>query len=132
VPGGSDPGGAVHVDPDVALVGDDRLAGVEPHADADRSVSQRRLRGGGGRDRVGCARERDEERVSLGVHLDAAVSRKRFAQHAAMLAQQIRVPLAVLVQQPSRSLDVGEEKGDGSAGKVAHVPMMRSSARMCM
>ena len=110
VPGGGDPRRAVDVDPDVALVGHDRLARVEPHADADRPVAERRLPVGGGGDRVGGARERDEERVALRVHLDAAVPRESLAQHTAVLAQQLRVALAVLVQQPRRALDVREQE----------------------
>ena len=125
VPGGSDPRRAVDVDPEVALLGYDRLARVEPHADADRSVAERRLAVGGGGDRVGGARERDEERVALRVHLDAAVPRKGLAQHTAVLAQQLRVALAVLVQQLRRALDVREEERHCSAGKVAHTPMIQ-------
>ena len=37
---------------------------------------------GRGGERVGRAREGDEERVALRVHLDAAVPRERLAQHA--------------------------------------------------
>ena len=48
VPGGSDARRAVDVDPDVALVGHDGLARVEPHADADRPAAKRRLPIGGG------------------------------------------------------------------------------------
>ena len=76
MPGGGDARRAVDVDPDVALLGHDRLARVEPHAHADRPAAERRLPVGGGRDRVGGARERDEERVALRVHLDAAVPRE--------------------------------------------------------
>ena len=126
VPGGGDPRRAVDVDPDVALVGHDRLARVEPHADADRSVAERRLPVGGGGDRVGCARERDEERVALRVHLDAAVPRKRLPQHTTVLAQQLRVALAVLVQQPRRALDVREEERHCPAGKSLGTPGVSS------
>ena len=91
VPGGGDPRGTVDVDPDVALLGYDRLARVEPHAHADRPAAERSLPVGGGRDRVGGARERDEERVPLRVHLDAAVPRKGLPQDAAVPAQQLRV-----------------------------------------
>ena len=114
VPGRGDPRRAMDVDPDVALVGDDRLARVEPHADADRPVVERRLAVGGGGERVRCARERDEERVALRVHLDAAVPRERLAQDAPVLGQQVRVPVAVLVQQPRRAFDVREEERDGA------------------
>ena len=124
VPGGGDPRRAVDVDPDVALVGHDRLARVEPHPHADRPAAERSLPVGGGRDRVGGARERDEERVPLRVHLDTAVPRKGLPQDAAVLAQQLRVAVAVLLQQSRRALDVGEEEGHCSAGKIAHARMI--------
>ena len=118
VPGGGDARRAVDVDPDVALLGYDRLARVEPHAHADRPAAERCLPIGGGRDRVGGARERDEERVALRVHLDAAVPRKGLPQHTTVLAQQLRVALAVLVQQPRRALDVREEERHCPRGEV--------------
>ena len=80
VPGGGDPRRTVDVHPDVALVGHDGLARVQPHANADRSVAKRRLPVRGGADRVGGARERDEERIALRVHLDAAVPREGLPQ----------------------------------------------------
>ncbi len=54
--------------------GDDRLPRVDAHPDADgpvRKASLGRARRGHG---IGGARERDEERVALRVHLDAAVA----------------------------------------------------------
>ena len=71
VRGGRDAGGAVDVHPDVSLVGDDRLAGVEAHADADRAGLERSARVAGRGHGVRRPREGDEERVALGVDLDA-------------------------------------------------------------
>ena len=71
VSSGGDPRGAVHVDPDVALVGDDGLAGVNSHADADRAVRKRAAGLVRRRYSIGSAREGHEESVSLGVDLDA-------------------------------------------------------------
>jgi hypothetical protein len=68
-----DPCRLVHVGPDVALVGDERRAHVQPDANADRAGFE------AGPDRRRCSersrsgREGDEECVSLRVDLDAAV-----------------------------------------------------------
>ena len=71
-------------------------------------------------------REGDEEGVALRVDLDAAVSLERVAQDAAVLGQRVRVALrAELVEKPRRALDVGEEKGDGAARKLAHAASLR-------
>ena len=62
-----------------------------------------------------------EERVSLRVHLDAAVGSKRLADHPAVLGERLRVRLrAELVQQFRRALDVGEQEGDGAGRKITH------------
>ena len=119
VPGGGDPRRPVDVDADVALLGYDRLAGVEPHAHADRPAAERRLPVGGGRDRLGGARERDEERVALRVHLDAAVPCESLPQHTTVLAQQLaRNASPMLVQQPRRPLDVREQERHGPRRQV--------------
>ena len=73
VRGGRDPRCSVDVYADVALVGHERLAGVNAHPDADRPGLERPLRLDRGGDGVGGPRERDEERVALRVHLDAVV-----------------------------------------------------------
>ena len=79
VPGGADPRRAHDVQPDVALVADGRLAGVQPHPHADlrvlgpRVVAQRALGRDGRLDGGAGAREREEERVALRVHLRAAL-----------------------------------------------------------
>jgi hypothetical protein len=41
-----------------------------------------------------------------------------------MLAERVGVAVTELVQQLRRALDVGEEEGDGSAGKLAHRAMI--------
>ena len=89
--GRGDARGAVDVDADVALVGHERLAGVDPHAHADRAALERVARLGGGGDRVGGAREGDEEGVALRVDLDAAVRGERLPQRAAVLGEELRV-----------------------------------------
>ena len=118
-----DPGGAVDVGADVALVRQQRRARVNAHPHRDR---QRRLGFLRGRQRTRRGRERDEERIALRVDLDAAVPRERVAQDASMLGERLRVlRLAELVQQPRRALDVGEEEGDGAGRELAHPSMIR-------
>jgi hypothetical protein len=112
VSGAGDSRRAVDVDADVALLGHDRLAGVEAHANADRPGPERVVglnrRGNG----AGGSRERDEERVTLRIYLDACVSRERLPQCSSVLGEEIHVASAVLVEKSCRSLDIGEEERD--------------------
>ena len=76
------------------------------------------------------ARERDEKRIALSIDLHSAVTRKRFPQRASMLSQRLRVTMrAQLMQQPGRTLDVGEEECNRAGGQIAHyerIPRSRS------
>ena len=77
MPRGRDAGCSVDVRSDVALVGDVRCPGVDPHAHADRSGRKHLLSLGGGGN---CGRrggERDEERVALRIHFDPVVANER-------------------------------------------------------
>ena len=115
----ADPSGAVHVDADVAFVGDGRRAGVQADADTDRSFEERVLAGerGGRGSRRG--REGDEEGVALRVHLDATMRRESHAQYPPVLCERLRVGVgSKRVQQPRRALHVGEEKRDGAGRQV--------------
>jgi hypothetical protein len=103
VPGGGDPGRPVDVDPDVALVGDRRLAGVQADPHADRTVLERRLRLPRGGDRLPRRGKGDEERVPLRVDLDPAVAAERVAQDPAMLRQRAGIGAAELGEQPRRA-----------------------------
>ena len=73
VAGRADPGHPVHVDARIALVGDQRLADVDPHADADVALAGPRLLDQGvlaldrGRDRVVERLERGEDLVAVRV-----------------------------------------------------------------
>ena len=114
-----DPRSAMHIDPDVALGRDDRLAGVDSHAYADRALARapaapRRPP----RPRRPPSGERDEEGVALGVDLDAAVFREGVPQRAAVLVEEIRVSRPVLLEKPGRALDVREEEGDGAGRQL--------------
>ena len=64
VAGAHDPRRAMHVDADVPLIGQQRLAGVHSHTDADHAACERRLRVGGRFDRVGGTGERVEKNAS--------------------------------------------------------------------
>ena len=64
--------------------------------------------------------EHEEERVTLRVHLDAALGGEDLAKHPPVLCQRLRVRLRPeLVQQPRRPLDVREQEGDGRARQLA-------------
>jgi hypothetical protein len=128
---GGDPRRPVDVDADVALVGDERLAGMDAHPDADRAVVERPLGRGRGRERIGRAVEGHEEGVTLGVYLDAAVALEGLTQEPSVLGQRLRVGVAELVQQTRRPFDVGEEKGDGAGREFAHHVKDRAARRLC-
>src|SRR6266487_2073445 len=124
VPGGSDACRAMDVRADVALLREQRRAGVETHPDRQLEL---RLCGAGGVKGSGRSRERNQERVALRVHLDAAASPGRLTQNAAVLRERIRIVLrAELLQEPRRPLDVGEEKGDRARREVcSHCAIIR-------
>jgi hypothetical protein len=113
VAGRGDPRGPVDVDAHVAVVAQKRLPGVQSHANPHGAVAEPGLHGPRRRDRVGRARERDEEAVAGRVDLDAAPGRARLSDDPPMLGQLRRVALRpALRQQHSRACDVREEEGD--------------------
>ena len=73
------------------------------------------LRLDGCRNRIARAREDEEERVSLSVHLDAVGRCEGFAHDPSVRAQELRVCLAEPLEELRRVLDVGEDEGDRSA-----------------
>ena len=76
---------------------------------------QRDLALDGGEQGVACAREGDEERVSLRVDLVAAVSSEGRPQQTLMLAEHLSVAVPQLLDEPRRPLDVREEEGHRAA-----------------
>src|SRR5581483_1623506 len=62
--------------------------------------------------------ERNEERITLRIHLGSVMRRERRAQAPAMLVQRLAVTVTELLEQPRRPLDVGEEKRDHPRGKI--------------
>ena len=117
---GRDPRGAMDVDADVALVGDERRPGVEADPNPDRAGRERlcasRQRPRALPERVGKAKKKASPCVSTSTPPSRG---ERLAKHAAMLGERIRVRLrAELVQQPRRALDVREEEGDGAGREI--------------
>ena len=121
---GRDPRCAMDVDPDIPLICDHRFPGVQTHTNTDRAACKRRLSSTRSRNGIGGARERDEESISLRVHLHPAIASKGLTQNSAMLPERLHIGVAKLVQQPSRPLDVREQERDG-AGRQGHDRMMR-------
>jgi hypothetical protein len=130
----------MHVQADVILLPDLRLAGMDPdahaHLDALRPPlgRQRPLRAHRGRDRVARPCEGDEEGVTLGVDLATVVRVERCAKHALMLGKHLGVAAAQPRQHPRRTLDVAEQKRDGSARKLRHTrsyPQSRPRVKSC-
>jgi len=89
-----------HVDPDVTPPPSTVAHPCATHAHPDRALRERPLAVLSGGDRIGRSAEGDEERVTLRVHFDAVVRRKDGAKTAAMLAQDVAVAVAELLQQP--------------------------------
>ena len=120
---GRDSGGPVHVDPAVLPADDERLAGMEPHPDAEVAAGKRVLRRRGGRERLARAGKGGEEAVALGAELDAVAGGHLLPQDVAVVGQRVAVPLgAELLQKDGRPLDVGEQQRDRACGKLSHDP----------
>ena len=119
----AEPGGLDDVEPEVALGSHRRLAGVQadPHPDGHalgpRSQAVRPLDLDRSEDGVARAREREEERVTLSVDLDAALGAEATADDGAMPFEHVRVPLAEPPQQVRGRLDVREGERDRAAGQ---------------
>jgi hypothetical protein len=125
----------MHANSVVADLAHRRLAGVHPHADPtldavgpgvarERALAvDRRL------DPVARTGERDEERVALGADLVAVVRDERLTEEPAMVGQQLAVPLAELLEQARRALDVGEEHRHRPRGQHGHDSFVPQSRR---
>jgi len=94
-------------------------------------LAERTLRRDGGVDRVPGPREREEERVALGVDLGAAGRAERLADEAAMVARERPERLvAQLLQELRRPLDVRERERDRSRVERAHRATVLDSRRV--
>ena len=65
-------------------------------------------------------RERDEERVTLGVYLVASLTGDGRPDQAPVLGQHLCVLLPQRLHQPGRASDVAEQEGNRPARKVSH------------
>jgi hypothetical protein len=123
---GGDASRSVDVSTHVALIGQQRRAGVDAHPHGNRQgllCLARRC------ERTRSGSEGDEERVSLRVDLHAVVPRERVAEHRPVLVQFLGVALRTeLVQQAGRALDVGEKERDRAARQLAHAQMIRQKS----
>ena len=88
-----DPRAAMDVDPDVALGGHGRRAGVQAHPHGDRARRERLLAATAAATAPVGGRKGDEERVALGVDLDATLGGERIAKDAAVLGERLGVAL---------------------------------------
>jgi hypothetical protein len=112
----TDAGPPVHIEPDIPLVGKDRLTGVQPDPDADRAECELALDLRCCADGIRGTRKGAEEGVALRIHLDPAVRGKGVAHHAPVVVERNRVLIVELVQQLGRALDIREEECDGAGG----------------
>ena len=118
---GRDPRRAMHVHADVARLRQQRLAGMDADPSAERMRGERGLRRSCGGDRIGRAREGDEERVALGVDLDAVVRLPGSPERCPMQSELGCVRRrSDLVQQRRRAFDVGEEERNGAGWPFWH------------
>jgi hypothetical protein len=121
VGGVADPGCAVDIEPDVARAAALRLARVDAHPDAHAvEFAEGALRVGCGGDRVVGTGESDEEAVALNVDLVSVVLRHRVADQCVVTTQNLPVAVTEHLQQPRRSLDVGEEQRYRPGRELGH------------
>jgi hypothetical protein len=99
VAGCCDTRAAMQIDANVPAISCRRLARVETYSDPDATRRERQLSLPCGRHRIRGAGERHEEGITLGVDLDAVVSRKGIAQDSPVLLQRFAVSSSKLAEQ---------------------------------
>jgi hypothetical protein len=92
VAAGGDAGCPVDVVSDVALLGEERRAGVQAHPDLDRTRGERLGEGSRRSERIRRGPEGEEEGVALRVHLDPALAGAGLPDQAPVLGER-RPPL---------------------------------------
>jgi hypothetical protein len=115
----------VDVDPDVVVAGDERISGVQAHANAHIAVGPA-VRGQSAlpllrrRERLRRIREGNEEAIALRIDLDASVSLEALSEQTPVIRQSLGVSVAERLQEARRPLDVGEEEGNAARRKFGH------------
>ena len=133
--GAGDARHAMHVDADVGLAAERSLAAVDAHPDADRDAAVPRLGRqaalGGDRGRHGAGRglEDGEDGVALGAEHDPAVRRRPPRASSCVVPIEHRRPaVAQRLGGLGRSLDVGEQEGDGADREMCHARSVDATA----
>ena len=119
--GGGNAGGAVHIDADVTFRGHERLARVQTHSHPDGAFRQRVRSFCRRSERIGGSRERYEEGVPLGVHLDATVASECLANDAALLGTLTLESMGLVLDPFERTLRPARLRlgAVGPAGAIA-------------
>src|SRR5467141_359904 len=118
--------GAMDVEAEIFIADQRGLAGVDADTYAHRAalrplVRMERLLYGSRADAgLQRAAEHDEEGIALSAELVATVVGERLALDRMMREEDIRVPVAKLLDQPCRPFDVAEEEGNGAGWQRCH------------
>jgi hypothetical protein len=119
VAGCGDSGSAMDVRACIPQLSELRLPRVQAYPNPNRCLPQRSLRVSRRGDRIGRARERNEERIALRVDLHPTVPRPDRAQLTVVLSEKVGVlSIADFLQEPCRSLDVRKEERDGAGREI--------------
>ena len=119
VTGSADPGREVHIQPDIAISGRQRLTGMHPNPDT-HLTAQLLLGILGCCQRIRGAFEHHEEGISLGIDLDAVTALEDRPQHPPVLSQSVWIVTAELLQERGRPGDIGEHHRDCARGEGWH------------
>jgi hypothetical protein len=126
VSGGGDPGGPVHVDPQVVVPSQASLPGKHAHADPEGPAVEP---GMGGQGSLGGHRgpngpwgrgEHSEEGIPLGPELGSFPLGDGRPHEAHVIVLHRPVVLTKLLEELGGALDVGEQERDGACGEVGH------------
>ena len=133
---GSDSGRPMDAETHVSLIPDHGLARVQTHTHPHLAalgppvLRERTLRHDcGSQRRIGTPKG-EEEGVSLGVDLPAAALLRCCADDPLVLGENLAVALPEVLEQPRRSLDVGEEEGDCAARELGHAEGVCAGCRL--
>ena len=116
MPGGTDPGGAMHIQTNIAGRGKHGFAGMETHSDAHRTVvgpavsRERPLGCHRSGDGIPCTLEGNQKGVALGVHFASASRFDRIPKESAVVSERLPIAcIAAVLKKERGPLDVREE-----------------------